>query len=114
MRRSRAICIQVCLLALLVLVLIGNAPAQDGADSELVSGTMFDWSIAKQDERLTTAATFVGGYFILSTQRDFDNFRKAVETMVACMNYQMSKPGDAPIASVAEECVMMLKAAGVL
>jgi len=102
------------ILAVSAFISVDHACAQPEIDHELHTQTMFDWYVARPDDRKGTAFNIVSQVFLPKNEQDISKFVRAGKALVECIDQRMGGPDGEPVAKYAEVCMALIRARGLL
>jgi hypothetical protein len=91
-----------------------HACAQREIDYELHTQTMFDWYVARSEDRKGTAFNIVSQVFLPKNEQDFSKFVRAAKALVECIDQRMGGPDGELVAKYVEVCMALIRARGLL
>ncbi|MGF1622969.1 MAG: hypothetical protein ACFCUR_20455 [Rhodomicrobiaceae bacterium] len=101
-------------IALLTMILIAPAYAQRDITSNLYSQTVFDWYIAKPEDRMASAVAILAERYMPQTEDDFSKFKRAAAFLIDCINQQIGLSDSLPVAQFVPPCLTRIESDGML
>ena len=95
-------------------LLASPACAQSDIASNLQYQTVFDWYIAKPEDRAASAVAILSEYFMPRTEAEFAQFKKAVAFLIDCLNQHTGTADSEPLASFIPFCLAQIRARGLV
>ena len=101
-------------IVLLTMILIAPAYAQRDITSNLHSQSVFDWYIAKPEDRMASAVAILSESYMPQTEEDFSMFKRAAAFLIDCINQQIGLSDSLPVAQFIPPCLARIESEGLL
>jgi len=101
-------------IALVTMILLAPAYAQPDITSNLHSQTVFDWYIAKPQDRMASAVSILSEHYMPQTDEEFSRFKRAAAFLIDCINKQIGLSDSLPIAQFVPPCLARIESEGLL